>query len=367
MKRLLYLMFTFVTATSLFAQDSKLQKLKPLKEKYLMGTLVPVEKKGMWGYGLISEDGKKTKVVIKEIFEEVRSFNGNIAIVKYEGRYGLLQRNGTMCSMPIYDELHDFKAGVALAKIGNTHIKLNTDAVQICRWTSYNDGTRSYTYKDETFYLKPIAPGNFEMGGSVGNSELDYDSPKHDVNITKTFYMGESEVTQSLWAAVMNNNPSKSKGSLKPVENITWDDCHVFMKRLGDIFNTEFRLPTEAEWEYAAYGGKSNSIFSGSDNKDDVCWYENNCSSTQDVMRKTANGYGLYDMSGNVAEWCSDWYNSFYYKECPYNDPIGAPLGKGRVVRGGDWKSADVFAKVVCRNSHDPKYKGGTVGMRLAQ
>lgn len=366
MKKLLNTILILITASSLHAQEA-LPKLKPLKEKNLIGTLIPVEKKGKWGYGIVAEDGKKPKVVVKEFFGEAHEFVDSVAIVKYNGKYGLLHRTGVFAMEPDYDEFNDFSSGVALARKNNTYFKINTECKQICKWGTLTNGTHFFVYNDITFNLKSIAPGKFEMGGKAGYPELEYDSPEHEVNITKTFYIGESEVTQALWTAVMDSNPSKSLGNLKPVENITWDDCHIFMKRLGEIFNTEFRLPTEAEWEFAARGGSNTSVFSGGNDDNNVCWHVNNCKATQEVMKKAANGYGLYDMSGNVAEWCSDWYNSFYYKECPYNDPTGATFGKGRVVRGGDWKSLNLYARVFCRMSHAPKYKGGTVGMRLAQ
>lgn len=367
MKKVLLAIISVFLFSSLHAQNKDLPKLKPLKEKYLVGTLVPVEKKGKWGYGIMNEGDKKPKVVIKELFEEARGFVNNVAIIKYNGKYGLLDRTGMLILDPEYDEFRDFDSGIAYARNQNTHYKFSDDAKEVCKWQTLDTGEKAFTYKGITFNLKPIAPGKFNMGGNGKHPELDYDSPVHEVNITKPYHIGEAEVTQNLWSAIMNNaSPSKTKGDTLPVENISWDDCQEFIKKLSELFNTEFRLPTEAEWEYAARGGNSYSDFSGSNTLGEVGWYNDNGICLQEVKKKTPNKYGLYDMSGNVAEWCSDWYNSFYYKECPYNDPAGPSTGKGRVVRGGDWKSINLFARVYCRTSHAPSYKSEGLGLRLA-
>ena len=142
------------------------------------------------------------------------------------------------------------------------------------------------------------------------------------------YYIGQTEVTQALWEAVMENNPSHFKGLRKPVESVSWNDCQEFISKLNSLTGKRFRLPTEAEWEFAARGGNNSRgyKYGGGSNLDDVAWYkENSGSRTHDVGTKLANELGLYDMNGNVLEWCSDWYGS--YDNSSQTNPRGAESG----------------------------------------
>jgi formylglycine-generating enzyme required for sulfatase activity len=179
--------------------------------------------------------------------------------------------------------------------------------------------------------------------------------------------MGETEVTQELWQAVMGSNPSNFKGAQRPVDKVSWNDCQAFIRKLNQQTGLTFRLPTEAEWEYAARGGhKSQSHkYSGIDNLDVVAWYKNNCNSqTHNVKTKQANELGLYDMSGNVWEWCNDWLGK--YTSDTQTNPTGPATGLTRVRRGGSWNSNSGGCRVSIRGHYSPNNHLDNLGLRLA-
>ena len=187
--------------------------------------------------------------------------------------------------------------------------------------------------------LVRVEAGTFTMGATPEmENPKDWEKPTHQVTLTNDYYIGKYEVTQALWQAVMGNNPSYFKGDNLPVEMVGWDDCQEFLSKLNSITGKTFRLPTEAEWEYAARGGnKSRGYqYSGSNNLSDVAWYEDNCGEkTHAVGTKQPNELGIYDMSGNVWEWCQDWFGE--YSSSSQTNPTGANSGSGRVRRGGCW------------------------------
>ena len=182
-----------------------------------------------------------------------------------------------------------------------------------------------------------VEAGTFMMGAtSEMKDPNDDEKPLHQVTLTNDYYMGKYEVTQALWEAVMGSNPSRYKGDNLPVEMVSWDDCQEFISKLNSLTGRKFRLPTEAEWEYAARGGKKSRSYqySGSSNISDVAWYDGNSGSkTHPVGTKQANELGIYDMSGNVREWCSDWYVS--YSSSSQTNPTVADSAWCRVRRGG--------------------------------
>ena len=181
------------------------------------------------------------------------------------------------------------------------------------------------------------------------------------------YYIGETEVTQELWQAVMGGNPSRFTGSQCPVEQVSWNDCQEFIEQLNALTGKKFRLPTEAEWEYAARGGNKSKgyIYSGSNDVDAVAWYSDNSeSSTHEVKGKLPNELGLYDMSGNVWEWCSDWYGS--YSEALVTNPQGPSSGSNRVFRGGGWRHAAVYCRCASRNAYMSTSTYYYLGLRLA-
>ena len=212
-----------------------------------------------------------------------------------------------------------------------------------------------------------VEGGTFRMGAKGSDADSD-EKPAHKVTLSD-YYIGKYEVTQEEWSAVMGNNPSNFKGTNNPVENVSWNDCQEFIKKLNKLTGMKFRLPTEAEWECAARGGnKSRGYkYSGSNNIGGVAWYDGNSSrATHPVGTKRANELGLYDMSGNVWEWCSDWYSRSYYSSSPSTNPTGLSTGSLRVYRGGSWFSIAHSCRVSCRNYGSPDYCGYSIGVRLA-
>ena len=175
-------------------------------------------------------------------------------------------------------------------------------------------------------------------------------------------------MTQELWETVMGSNPSKFKGVKKPVEKISWNDCQTFIDILNQITGKKFRLPTEAEWEFAARGGNKSQgyKYSGSDMIEDVAWYADNSSSeTHDVKTKSPNELGLYDMSGNVYEWCYDRYDNKYYKNSPQNNPMGPASGNNRVFRGGSANTNENNCRISFRSYGTAYSKYYNRGLRL--
>ena len=187
-----------------------------------------------------------------------------------------------------------------------------------------------------------VEAGTFTMGATPEMKNPDNDEkPTHRVTLTNDYYIGKYEVTQALWQTVMGNNPSEFKGDNLPVETVSWYDCQEFISKLNRITGKMFRLPTEAEWEYAARGGnKSRGYqYSGSNNLSDVAWYGNNSGDeTHAVGTKQPNELGIYDMSGNVDEWCQDWKGA--YSSSSQVNPTGANSGSSRVIRGGSWDAS---------------------------
>ncbi len=225
------------------------------------------------------------------------------------------------------------------------------------------------TAEKSLFNTVYIPGGTFEMGcGSWTSDCQDDEKPVHTVTVS-SFYMSSTEVTQELWVSIMGTNPSNFKGDDLPVESVSWNDIQEFLKRLNSQTGQYYRLPTEAEWEYAARSGGKKEKFAGTNsNLDDYAWYgDNSGSKTHPVGQKIPNGLGLYDMSGNVWEWCSDWYDGNYYKTSPDKDPKGAYSGSYRVLRGGSWS----FIDYVCRSSDrfwfNPDYRFNYNGFRFAR
>ena len=222
-----------------------------------------------------------------------------------------------------------------------------------------------FTVNKVSFTMKHIGGGSFQMGNASNDAYKD-EQPVHKVTVS-SFYMGETEVTQALWQAVMGDNPSRFKGSNHPVENVSWNDCNEFIKKLNEITSHQFRLPTEAEWEYAARGGKKGHgyKYSGKNTIGSIAWYiDNSDNKTHTVKGKLPNELGLYDMCGNVWEWCSDWYD--HYSGNSQIDPQGSYSGIYPILRGGCWNSNDWYCRVTNRSYNNPKFSGDGYGFRLA-
>ena len=218
------------------------------------------------------------------------------------------------------------------------------------------------------YEMVKVGAGTFTMGAtSEMQNPVDGEKPAHQVTLTNNYYMGKTEVTQALWKAVMGSNPSSFNDYNKPVENVSWDDCKTFIKKLNQATGKNFRLPTEAEWEFAARGGNNSRHYqySGSNNIDDVAWYDQNSSNTtHDVATKSPNELGLYDMSGNVLEWCQDWYGN--YSSSAQTNPTGPSSGSYRVCRGGSWYYDAGYCRSSVRFFSSPDFRFSFIGLRLA-
>ena len=203
----------------------------------------------------------------------------------------------------------------------------------------------------------------------MGSNEQNDEKPIHSVTLSD-FYIGKYEVTQKEWRDIMGSNPSHFKGDNLPVEKVSWNDIQKFIKKLNTKTGLNYRLPTEAEWEYAARGGvktqnSASQKYSGSNNINEIAWYDNSNSKTHSVGSKKPNELGIYDMSGNVYEWCNDWYDGSYYKNSPKNNPQDASSVSNRVYRGGSWRDHAKYCRVANRFNHHQNYGYIILGFRL--
>jgi formylglycine-generating enzyme required for sulfatase activity len=221
-----------------------------------------------------------------------------------------------------------------------------------------------------------IPAGSFVMGADKNEKKAwnvekagDAETPQHKVSIGKSFYLGKYEVTQTQWTAVMGSNPSHFKGQNNPVERVSWDDAQEFINRLNQKEgHTRYRLPTEAEWEYAVRAGTTSTYFFGddADQLGSYAWKGNSGDTTHPVGQKQPNAWGLYDMYGNVWEWVQDWYGEEYYSGSPSIDPRGPSSGSSRVVRGGGWYCSAADCRSAERRGNSPGYRSDILGFRLA-
>ena len=212
-----------------------------------------------------------------------------------------------------------------------------------------------------SFDFCAIPAGNFLMGSQS-------EGPIHQVTISRDFCIGKYPVTQAQWEGVMGNNPSSFRGADRPVEQVSWDDCQEFIKRLNATGKGTFRLPTEAEWEYACRAGSPDKFCFGDHESqmNDYAWYNaNSDGQTQPVGTKKPNSWGVYDIHGNVWEWCQDWYDD--YCADPVTDPCGPESSSipVRVFRGGCWRGVADFAASAHRGGRGPGYRAGILGFRL--
>ena len=285
-----------------------------------------------------------------------------------------------LCSKEVQVKVNDrtFSEILNLQERQVSEISLDISQVQESR---NNEVMKSVDYT-----VKRISSGTFIMGCTSEQVDCEEDeTPSHKVTLTQDFYMMESEVTQELYERVMNSNPSKYKGENRPVETVKWYDAIKFANKLSSMEGLEqcyvldfdkvlwlnmsctgWRLPTEAEWEYAARGGQAYQ-YSGSNSVDDVAWYDKKSDGqTHDVCSKQANGYGLCDMSGNVWEWVWDQYG-VSDDSTSMVDPTGPIDGSFRVARGGGWDASNQSVQVSGRFNVDPANAYGGLGFRLVR
>lgn len=217
------------------------------------------------------------------------------------------------------------------------------------------------------FKMVFVEGGTFTMGATSeqGDDTCENEYPIHKVTLSD-YYIGETEVTQALWQAIMGSNPSYFKGDNLPVEQVSYEDVKTFITKLNRKTGKTFRLPTEAEWEYAARGGKKSKgyKYSGSNNINDVAWYKDNSNNkTHPVKTKIPNELGLYDITGNVLEWCSDRYGD--YSSNAQTNPQEPSSGNERVIRGGSWLNTAWLCRTSYRSYEFLSYSNLYLGFRL--
>lgn len=289
----------------------------------------------------------------------------------------------------------DLKKWISLPQSAQSNISKPTSNLHP---QSINNANKQFKVRGVNFNMIFVEGGTFQMGATSeqGDYAGDDEKPAHSVTLSD-YWIGETVVTQKLWKAVMGENPSNFKGSKLPVEWVSWDNCQKFVDKLNALteesrpLGTKFRLPTEAEWEYAARGGKYKEgyRYSGSDDIDQVAWYFENSRfynpdmkdkianifgvnrksgrCTHDVKTKEANALGIYDMSGNVSEWCEDYYDSDYYSNSLVINPLNkyGDSNSLRVKRGGSWRSGEKGCCVFNRMCDYPYSHSLWSGMRL--
>jgi formylglycine-generating enzyme required for sulfatase activity len=256
----------------------------------------------------------------------------------------------------------DFKITSLQKQIQQPQISLNAHQ-------QANTAERTFTVKGVAFKMIYVEGGSFMMGAPDYDSEAaEIEKPAHRVSLDG-YYIAETQVTQELWYEVMGDNPSDFKGNAqRPVDSVSWNDCQEFINKLNQHTGQKFSLPTEAQWEYAARGGKKSKgyKYAGGNDLSRVAYYNGNSNSeTHPVRQKLPNELGLYDMTGNVWEWCRDWYDDDYYASSPQHNPEGPTSGSLRVLRGGSWISDSRGCRLFCRRHCAPDGRSRSHGLRL--
>ena len=231
----------------------------------------------------------------------------------------------------------------------------------------FSGSTHTFIANNVLIEMVRVEGGTFTMGATAeqASDAFSDELPTHKVTLSP-FLIGKYEVSQTLWLAVMGENPSVNTGINLPVDNVTWNECQTFITKLNELTGKNFRLLTEAEWEYAARGGNKSKgyKYSGSNNLGDVAWYIDNSNNTSHAMgTKAPNELGIYDMTGNVMEWVSDWKGS--YSSGAQTNPTGPDSGTYRVNRGGSYGNVERLSRITNRNSIDPNMSSKTMGLRL--
>ncbi len=373
------LLFFFACAPTLLAQNLTVQSFRMDETDLTANTA---------GTIVMDQNGQKCALIKVETTQTGFSFDaGLLGVVQTEQKVGeiwIYVPEGVKrltISHQQFGVLRDYDFGMMLKRARTYILVLDAKITQpphqqqiqiptVIKPTDHrpvsNPKNKSISVGNVKFTMVKVDGGTFMMGATPEQEEPDSDeTPVHQVTLPP-YYIGETEVTQELWQAVMGSNPSKFKGKNLPVENISWNDCQEFVRKLSRQTGLKFRLPTEAEWEYAARGGNKSLgyQYSGSNNIDDVaCYVGNSSSSTHAVKTKQPNELGIYDMSGNVWEWCQDWHVS-YSAEFQTN-PTGSSVGLLRVERGGSWCDNAGNCRVANRDNGDSVSRDYGLGLRL--
>ena len=220
--------------------------------------------------------------------------------------------------------------------------------------------------KDVKLEMVLIPAGKFKMGSPASEKDRNEKETQHEVTLTKPFYMGKYEVTQEQWFEIMGENPSREKGRMLPVTNVSWNECHFFIRKLNEKTNGGYRLPTEGEWEFACRAGTTTAYsFGDKITPKDANYVGSEIGKPVAIGSYKPNSFGLYDIHGNVWEWCEDWYGD--YPAGAVTDPKGPAKGEYRVLRGGSLLSYVSDARSSNRSNYAPTARYGTLGFRLAR
>ena len=345
------LLFIIAAIMLLFGcnKDRDLNELKfeiTNEEWTISGTTATLTADYSWSGEIVS--------IAMEVSEDGEFANANSFEATVSGNSLTVTATGLKTQTTYYYRIKTDTGGVTFESDTRTFVTKKTDL--------------SLTVKGVSFDMVYVEGGSFDMGATYEQVDdaWDNEKPVHRVTLSG-YYIGMYEVTQELWEAVMGSNPSYHAGSQYPVESVSWNDCKEFISRLNSLTGRRFRLPTEAEWEYAARGGNKSRHYkySGSDNIDDVAWYWDNSGyyGTHAVGTKSPNELGIYDMSGNVWEWCSDGWGD-YSAEAQTN-PQGPSSDSLRVLRGGRWGSRARYCRVSNRDYGNLDYSLSRSGLRL--
>lgn len=337
-------------------------------------------------YERLDETGIPCALVKVRLAAEGAAFSGNVLgeVENHEGEYWVYMSEGSYMLQVRHPQFQSLDVnfrdyGISGINSKTTYkltLQIPSPGVVIM------PTIESFTVKGVPFSMVHVEAGAFLMGNIWGEKD---EQPAHVVTLSD-FCIGQTEVTQELWEVVMDKNPSAFKGANRPVECIGWEDCQKFIQKLNKLTGRQFRLPTEAEWEYAARGGRLTKgyTYSGSNNINDVAWYMENsgdkyvtlgeakesgyddkCRQPHDVGTKLANELGIYDMSGNVSEWCEDFYGC-YSSDAQFN-PTGPSTGTVHVYHGGSWGTHQNFCRPSARGKKPyPSSRDYDLGLRLA-
>jgi len=315
--------------------------------------------------------GTVTTVALPPVIEKCKTCGLPIGRCKYKGKHPAKQESSKPkkeTSKP-KKESSNRKQETAKPNRGNNSQSSTNRSTPSSASTGMSQAQRDRVLSELEANMVWVEGGTFTMGATSeqGRDAYSGEKPAHQVTLSG-FYICKYEVTQELWQAVMGSNPSEFHGNLnRPVERVSWNDSQEFIDKLNRLTSKRYRLPTEAEWEYAARGGNRSRgyKYSGSDNQGSVAWYtDNSGSTTHPVGLKSPNELGLYDMSGNVWEWCADWYGS--YSSGSQINPVGPSSGSYRVIRGGCWFYYAWSCRVSHRRGIAPTYRHSSLGLRLA-
>ena len=320
---------------------------------------------------------KRNDKLVLEMFPDVQTGNLQVAVTPFDAKVEITGDAGEKYSaegMKIFEDIPVGTYTIKVTAAGYTaatetatvkQAETNKKTINLVKPTTSLTGGGGTTPSSDGIEMVFVKGGTFTMGSNDGESD---EKPTHQVTVSD-FYIGKYEVTQKQWYDVMGSNPSKFSGCDNcPVEQVSWNDVQKFIKKLNQKTGKNYRLPTEAEWEYASGGGSSHQKWAGTNsesNRESYAWYMSNSGSkTHPIGTKNPNLLGIYDMSGNVLEWCSDWFG--LYSSSSQTNPLGTSSGSDRVLRGGSWFSHAAFCRVSYRYGSNPDYRNYYYGFRLA-